>query len=147
MSNTESISALTWLRSQWDRVAGYACIATGAGCMVVGAVQISRSPSILSQLSYIGSAALIGLFLTIVGVGLLVTADLHDEWRKLDRIEAAIRANDPSPVAPAASAAGAPGSAAEPGSAFWRKVPSTARRPVSALLAVVGAAGLAAGFL
>jgi hypothetical protein len=147
MSNTESISALTWLRAQWDRVAGYACIATGAGCMIVGAVQISRSPSILSQLSYIGSAALIGLFLTIVGVGLLVTADLHDEWRKLDRIEAAIRATGPSPVAPATSVAGAPGSTLEPGSVFWRHAPSTALRPAPVLLAVVGAVGLAAGFL
>ena len=76
--------------------------------MIVAAVQISRSPSILSQLSYIGSAALIGLFLTIVGVGLLVTADLHDEWRKLDRIEAAIRATDAAPVAPTASVAERP---------------------------------------
>jgi hypothetical protein len=32
-----------------------------------------------------------GLVLVAVGVGLLVSADLHDEWRKLDRIEAAIR--------------------------------------------------------
>ena len=31
MSNTESISALIWLRAQWDRAAGYACIAAGGG--------------------------------------------------------------------------------------------------------------------
>jgi hypothetical protein len=147
MSSTQPISALTWLRSQWDRVAGCACIATGAGCMIVGAVQISRSPSILSQLSYIGSAALIGLFLTIVGVGLLVTADLHDEWRKLDRIEAAIRDSGPAPVTPATTTADAPGSAVEPGQAFWRQLPSRALRPAPVLLSAVGAIGLSAGFL
>ncbi len=124
-----STSALIWIRAQWDRVAGYGCIAAGAVSMTVAAVQISRSPSILSQLSYIGSAALLGLLLAVVGVGLLVTADLHDEWRKLDRIEAATRAAAP----------------ARP--EFWRNVPSTALRPAPVLLAAVGILGLATGFL
>jgi hypothetical protein len=137
-------NALQWFRAQWDRVAGYACIAAGAVSMIVAAVQISRSPSILSQLSYIGSAALFGLFLGIVGVGLLVTADLHDEWRKLDRIEAAIRANGPVPVTPAATA---PETAGPARPAFWRNVPSTALRPAPVLLGVIGFLGSAVGFL
>lgn len=82
---------VTFLRAQWDRVAGYTCIAVGAGLAVSGAVQMSRSETILSQLSYLGSGALIGLFLLVLGIGLLVSAGLRDEWRKLDQIHAAIQ--------------------------------------------------------
>ncbi len=101
---------LTYLRAQWDRVAGLGCIAAGAVLMVSGAIQMSRSRTILSQLSYLGSGALIGLFLLIVGIGFLVTAGLRDEWRKLDDIQAAIEAAVPADPADAADAV--PGRAA-----------------------------------
>jgi hypothetical protein len=39
----------------------------------------------------LASGGLGGLFLVAVGVMLRLQADLHDEWRKLDRIEAALR--------------------------------------------------------
>jgi hypothetical protein len=142
MEHHSTPSLLIWLRSQWDRVAGYTCVAAGAVCLVIGAVQISRSPSILSQLSYIGSAGLVGLFLTMVGVGLLVSADLHDEWRKLDRIEAAIRRSGEPVASGAPSATGA-----DPGwPPFCRSVPAAVVRPAPVGLGLVGVAGLVAGF-
>jgi hypothetical protein len=85
------MDVVTCLRAQWDRIAGCACIVVGAGLAVTGAVQMSRSETILSQLSYLGSGALMGLFLLVLGIGLLVSAGLRDEWRKLDQIHAAIQ--------------------------------------------------------
>jgi hypothetical protein len=79
-----------WLRSQWDREAGYGCIAVGAACLTVTVVRICRSPGVLGQLSYLSSGAFLGLLLGVVGTTLLIAADLHDEWRKLERIEAAL---------------------------------------------------------
>lgn len=85
------MDVVTCLRAQWDRIAGCACIVVGAGLAVTGAVQMSRSETILSQLSYLGSGALMGLFLLVLGIGLLVSAGLRDEWRKLDQVHTAIQ--------------------------------------------------------
>jgi hypothetical protein len=92
------VDLVTYLRAQWDRVAGCTCIAVGAGLAVSGAVQMSRSETILSQLSYLGSGAMIGLFLLVLGIGLLVSAGLRDEWRKLDQIHAAIQSGRVEPA-------------------------------------------------
>ena len=82
---------LRWLRAEWDRVAGFGLIGLGALLLVVGYDGVSRSPYVAQQLAYIVSGGLGGMFCLGFGGVLLVGADLHDEWRKLDRIEAAIR--------------------------------------------------------
>ena len=88
-----------WLRAQWDRIAGVALIAAGGLLLVIGYWGVSGSPFVAEQLSYVISGGMAGLALVAIGVGLLVCADLHDEWRKLDRIEAAIRGEPvPTPV-------------------------------------------------
>jgi hypothetical protein len=91
------VEFLTYVRAQADRLAGLACLLVGAVLAIVGAVQMSRSATILSQLSYLGSGSLLGLFLLIVGVGLLVTAGLRDEWRKLDDLQSAIESRPTEP--------------------------------------------------
>ena len=76
-----------WIRDQWDRVlAGVAGVA-GAVLLVVGWVQTSRSLYPGQQLPYIVSAGLGGLFLLGVSATVWLSADLRDEWRKLDRVE------------------------------------------------------------
>jgi hypothetical protein len=76
-----------WVRDQWDRVlAGVAGVA-GAVLLVVGWVQTSRSLYPGQQLPYIVSAGLGGLFLLGVSATVWLSADLRDEWRKLDRVE------------------------------------------------------------
>jgi hypothetical protein len=62
----------------------------GGLLLLVGYWGVSGSPFVAEQLSYIASGGLAGVSLVAIGVGLLISADLHDEWRKLDRIEAAI---------------------------------------------------------
>jgi hypothetical protein len=51
---------------------------------------VANSPFVSVQLPYIISGGFGGLLLCGGGIALLVMSDLRDEWRKLDRIEAAI---------------------------------------------------------
>jgi len=80
-----------WLRAEWDRVAGFGLVGLGALLLVLGYDGVSRSPYVAQQLAYIVSGGLGGIFCLGFGSVLLVGADLHDDWRRLDRIEAAIR--------------------------------------------------------
>ncbi len=85
---------LKWLRLQWDRVFGAAAVITGAVALLTGWSKVSATPYPAEQIPYVVSAGLGGLFLLGVGATLWHSADLRDEWRKLDRIEQALRAAD-----------------------------------------------------
>jgi hypothetical protein len=91
---------MTWLRAEWDRVLGFGLIALGAVLLVLGYLGVSSSPYVAEQLSYIVSGGLGGLFLLGAGATLLILADLHDEWRKLDRVEAMLSGEVPFPARP-----------------------------------------------
>src|SRR5260370_12644565 len=80
-----------WLRAEWDRAAGVALVVLGVVFVAVGYNGVSGSPYVAEELAYLASGAVGGLFLLGCGATLWLSADLHDEWRKLDRIEAAIR--------------------------------------------------------
>ena len=82
---------IAWLRCEWDRVAGFALAGVGGVLVVLGGLAARGAPTTIDSLSYIATAGLIGLFCLGLGVGLFLSADLRDEWHKLDRIEAAIR--------------------------------------------------------
>jgi len=91
------MDAVSVARAEWDRAAGYALIAAGLACLVAGYLGVAGSAFIAEELTYTISGGLGGLVLLGAGGTLLLIADLHDEWRKLDRIEAAIhRAPTPS---------------------------------------------------
>lgn len=97
--------ARTWLRAEWDRIAGFGLILLGGLLLLIGYLGVRGTPFTAEALSYIASGGLGGLFCLGLGVGLLLSADLHDEWRKLDRIEAALRGAplpDPNDVLKAA---------------------------------------------
>lgn len=81
---------VTWLRAEWDRAAGVGFLVAGATCLVVGYSGVAGSTYVPQALSFIASGGFFGLLLVAVGATLLITAALHDEWRKLDRIEQAI---------------------------------------------------------
>ncbi|HVW33869.1 MAG TPA: hypothetical protein VHL53_15130 [Acidimicrobiia bacterium] len=110
------MDVLTWLRAEWDRVLGFTLIALGAVLLVLGYLGVSNSPYVAEQLSYITSGGLGGLFLLGAGATLLILADLHDEWRKLDRVEAMLAGQPPfpAPVAADNGATAAPGPATVP---------------------------------
>ena len=76
-----------WLRLQWDRVFGAAFVLTGAVALLTGWSKVSATAYPAEQIPYVVSAGLGGLFLLGVGATLWHSADLRDEWRKLDRLE------------------------------------------------------------
>ena len=76
-----------WVRAQWDRVAAWVCVAAGAVVLIVGWAGVSRYAYPADQLPYIISGGIGGLFLLGLGAMLWLSADLRDEWRKLDEID------------------------------------------------------------
>lgn len=85
------MDVLTLLRSQWDRLAALGCVIAGVVLLVLGYHGVANSAYVADELSYLVSDGLGGLFLLGVAASLFSSADMHDEWRKLDRIEEAIR--------------------------------------------------------
>jgi hypothetical protein len=82
---------MRWIRSQWDRCGAWACILAGVGALVAGWIGVSSTAYPAEQLPYILSGGVAGIFLLGLGAMLWLSADLRDEWNKLDRIEQAVR--------------------------------------------------------
>lgn len=89
------MDGLICLRALWDRIAAWAFI-IGGGLLVLDAGQHARDAVfVANSFSFLTSGGIGGLAAVAVGCTLLVSAGFHDEWRKLDRIEAGLA---PSPV-------------------------------------------------
>lgn len=76
-----------YVRNQWDRVGAWVCIGVGALALVVGWLGVSGTPYSAEQTPYLISGGLGGVFLLGLGAMLWLSADLTDEWRKLDAME------------------------------------------------------------
>jgi hypothetical protein len=76
-----------WLRKNPDRVGAWLAILLGAVVLFIGWQGASTTEYPAEQLPYILSGGIGGVLLVGVGATLLISADLRDEWRKLDRIE------------------------------------------------------------
>jgi hypothetical protein len=87
-----------WLQLQWDRTAAWVLVAAGAIALIVGWVGVSSTAYSAEQLPYIISGGIGGIFLLGVGATLWLSADLRDEWRKLDRIEEALQPREVTPI-------------------------------------------------
>ena len=79
-----------WLRLQWDRAGAWACVLAGVITLFVGWLGVSETAYTAKQLPYIAGCGLGGMFLLGVGAMLWLSADLRDEWRKLDSLEQAL---------------------------------------------------------
>ena len=78
---------MSFIRAQWDRALGWALIVLGGVAILLGYEGIRESPFVAEQLAYLASGGVGGLWLVGVGSTLLVTANLGDEWRKLDEVK------------------------------------------------------------
>lgn len=76
-----------FLRAEWDRVAGYGCVAVGLVLLVAGIVGVRTSADVIDEISYLVTGGIGSIFLLGVGSTLLLSADLHDDFRKLHRVE------------------------------------------------------------
>jgi hypothetical protein len=81
-----------WVTNQWDRATAIGAAALGALAILLGWLGVSRHGLPSQQIPYLASGAVFGLFLLGAGATLWLSADLRDEWRKLDEIQADIRA-------------------------------------------------------
>ena len=106
------MEALKWIRLQWDRVAAWVCVAGGAVALIVGWVGVSTTAFPAEQIPYVISGGIGGIFFLGLAAILWLSADLRDEWTKLDRIEDVLR----GPAAPVHATSSAP-SSEDPGSA------------------------------
>ena len=76
-----------FLQAEWDRVAGYGFVLAGAVALVFGFVGVRNSADVIDEISYLVTGGIGAIFLLGVGATLLLSADLHDDFRKLDRVE------------------------------------------------------------
>ena len=79
-----------WMRLAWDRAAAVALIAAGAVALILGWVGVSGEAFPAKQLPYLISGGIAGVFILGLGTMCWLSADMRDEWTKLDRIEGAL---------------------------------------------------------
>lgn len=82
---------LRWCRVQWDRAIAIALTVLGAIALLLGFAGVRDGLVPAEQLPYFISGGIGGLFLLGIATTLWISADLHDEWRKLDRLEDVLR--------------------------------------------------------
>jgi hypothetical protein len=113
-----------WFRRNPDRAAAWIVIVLGALALLLGWVGASQTAYTAEQIPYLLSGGLLGALLVALGATLLISADLRDEWRKLDRIERRLAGDDPD--APGVDAATAATNGAAPPTGRPRRRPLVA---------------------
>jgi hypothetical protein len=79
------------VRNQWDRTAAVAAAVAGAIAILLAWIGVSGHALPAAQLPYIASGAMFGLLLAAAAATLWISADLRDEWHKLDEMHRDIR--------------------------------------------------------
>jgi hypothetical protein len=78
---------LNLAKKQWDRSAALVFSVIGVIALIGGWLGVRGTPILAEQTRYIVSGGIGAIFLLGIGATLWLSADLRDEWRKLDRIE------------------------------------------------------------
>jgi hypothetical protein len=85
---------LQLLRNQWDRAAAVALLAGGGLALLLGWIGVSGTVFTFRQIPFLISGGLVGVCLIVVAAAVWVSADLRDEWRKLDELQDTLREID-----------------------------------------------------
>ena len=93
-----------FLRANWDRVLAVILVIAGVVMLIVGWFGVSGTGLVAEQNPYLISAGLGGIAVIAIGCTMWMSADLQDEWRRLDgleeRLDRLVSASDrPSPEA------------------------------------------------
>jgi len=80
-----------WIRNQFDRAVAVALAIAGLVAIILGWVGVSGSLLPSQQIPYLASGGLLGLFLLGAAATIWLSADLRDEWRKLDELAEDVR--------------------------------------------------------
>jgi hypothetical protein len=115
------------IRDQWDRAAAIVAAVIGVIALLLGWIGVSGKSLPAAQIPYLASGAVFGIFLLGLAATLWLSADLRDEWSKLDEIHAVVTdlANREAQPAPAPAPAPATGN----GRAAGRTAKKTAAVP------------------
>ena len=81
-------------RNQWDRTAAVGVIVAGFVALIGGWIGASDTVLTFEQIPYLISGGLAAVCLFVLGGTLWLSADVRDEWRKLDVLEEVIREVD-----------------------------------------------------
>ena len=77
----------TFVRANADRVVAVGFVIVGAVAIVVGWFGVSGTGLAAEQIPYLVSGGIGGVALIVIGCTAWVSADLQDEWRRLDAID------------------------------------------------------------
>lgn len=75
-----------WVRHEWDRALAIALVVAGLVVIYFGWRGVSGHVLPAEQIPYLASDAVLGLFFLGAAATLWLSADLRDEWRKLDAV-------------------------------------------------------------
>jgi hypothetical protein len=73
-------------RLHWDRVAAVVAVVFGLVSIVLGWIGVSGHDLVTEQLPYLASGAVFGGFALGIGGTLWLSADIRDEWARLEQI-------------------------------------------------------------
>ena len=78
------------IKQQWDRALALVAAAVGVVALLLGWIGVSGVALVTQQIPYLVSGAVVGLVAFGAASTLWISADLRDEWAKLDDIHRAI---------------------------------------------------------
>jgi hypothetical protein len=118
------------IRDQWDRAAAILAAVIGVVALLLGWIGVSGKSLPAAQIPYLASGAVFGIFLLGLAATLWLSADLRDEWSKLDEIHAVVTdlANREAQPAPAPAPEPEPAPAPEPATGNGRAAGRTAKK-------------------
>jgi len=90
---------LKWMRAQWDRISAVLAVIGGGIALLLGWMGVGHTAFSAEQTPYLISGGILGLFLLGIGGTLWISADLRDEWHKLDRLEQSMTPESDRPAA------------------------------------------------
>lgn len=77
----------SFVHAQWDRVTAALMVLVGVIMLLIGWIGVSGTGLSAEQMPYVISGGLGGIVLVAIGCTLWLSADLQDEWRRLDALE------------------------------------------------------------
>jgi protein-S-isoprenylcysteine O-methyltransferase Ste14 len=84
------------IRSQWDRAAAIGAALLAALVLLLGYFGVASTDYPAEQIPYVVSGGITGILLMGAAATLWLSADMRDEWRKLDELAELTRTQQPA---------------------------------------------------
>ena len=77
----------TFVRANWDRLLAVGLVLVGILALIIGWFGVSGTGLAAEQNPYLISGGVAGIAMIAIGCTVWLSADLQDEWRRLDALE------------------------------------------------------------